>query len=151
MKLMRRAVPVVVLAVLACGACWQYQVGGAANGKKPLGRLLAAPGEEIRIADDRVTRKTEVTNRLLAGELTLLEAAAWFRHLNDNPPDYPCDFRRLVRGASEGEKACRQVLEWARSAAANRPASSVAAKILARLEREFEQRVASNEPIELPW
>jgi hypothetical protein len=151
MKLMRRAVLAVVVAVLAGGACWQCRVGGAPKSEGQLGWLLAAPGEEIRIADDRATRKTEVIDRLLAGELALLEAAAWFRHLNDNPPHCPCDFRRLHRGASDGEKACRQVLEWARCAAATRHTSGVAAKILARLERELEERAATDEPIELPW
>jgi hypothetical protein len=151
MKLMRRAVLAVVLTVLAGGACWQCRAVLGAKGEPPNSRLLAGPGEEIRVIDQRVARKEEVIGRLIAGEITLLEAAAWFRDLNDDPPDRPCDFRQLERGRSDGEKACRQVVGWVRSSLINHPDPAEAAKVLARLERELEERAAAKEPIELPW
>ena len=74
---------------------------------------MSSPAEESEIVHERIKAKNRVVARLLAKEISLLEAAAWFRYLNDNPPERPCDFRRMMPGASDGEKACRQVVEWA--------------------------------------
>jgi hypothetical protein len=152
MKMLRRAVLAVCLAVLACGACWQCRATLAAKGKpEPMSTVLCVPDEAGRVVLQRIEKKGRVIEELFAGELTLLEAAAWFRHLNDNPPDHPCKyFRRLTPGASDGEKACRQVVATARHALYPRPCPR-RMEVVARLERELEALTVGGAAIELPW
>ena len=53
-----------------------------------------------------------VMRELLAGRLTLLQAARRFKDLNETPILFPDDYRKKYAGRSDGEKACRQVLQW---------------------------------------
>src|SRR5262245_21325647 len=54
--------------------------------------LVSPPDDPTRIVQARMHAKNRVVERLLVGELSLVEAAAWFRFLNDNPPDHRSDF-----------------------------------------------------------
>src|SRR5262249_32180009 len=50
---------------------------------------------------------------LLAGRMTLLEAAACFRDLNWEPPAFHWDyFRARWPGDSDDERHCHEVLAW---------------------------------------
>ena len=53
--------------------------------------------------------RNQVVDRLLEGELTLIQAAAWFRYLNENPPRLASDYRGQWPGDSDGEKLCRVI------------------------------------------
>jgi hypothetical protein len=83
----------------------------------------------------RIAAKEQVVAELVAGRLTLLQAAARFRDLKEEPPDmadppgYPC-------GCSEGERLCREVMAWADGWLAER-APQRAAAVAARLEAEL--------------
>jgi hypothetical protein len=113
--------------------------------------VMAAPGVASDIVTDRIRVKQKVVERLLAGELSLVEAAAWFRFVNDHPPDCRCDFRRAMPGRSDGEKACRQVLAWAElDLKAGMPESQVEL-VRCRLEGELASLLAEGDEIELPW
>ena len=48
---------------------------------------------------DRISTKSAVTQRLIAGEITLMEAAACFGELNDMPSDCPSGYRNFFPGA----------------------------------------------------
>ena len=53
-----------------------------------------------------------VMRELLAGRLTLLQAARRFKDLNETPVTCQNDYRSRFPGRSDGEKVCRQVLQW---------------------------------------
>lgn len=61
----------------------------------------------------RIRAKAEVIDRMKEGDLTLFEAAGWFRHFNAEPPE--CSENRLhhFTGNTENERVCRQVISWA--------------------------------------
>jgi hypothetical protein len=131
---------VVFLAVLVLGRPLLWPARGT---PVPMG----APAPEAgQVVQDRIKGKIKVIDRLLAGELTLLEAAAWFRHLNDNPPEAPLDYRTHWPGGSDGEKLCRQVIYWVRMRRS--PEAEGSAE---RLERELEELLAAGSEVELPW
>jgi hypothetical protein len=60
----------------------------------------------------RIQEKGRVVRRLIAGEVTLLQAAAAFKRLNDAPPAFRDERHRAFPAASEGESLCRQVIQW---------------------------------------
>jgi hypothetical protein len=61
----------------------------------------------------RLKRKHRVTHAVLARQVTLLEAAAYFRALNYQPPDHNWDqFRTRWPGDSDDERHCHEVIHW---------------------------------------
>jgi hypothetical protein len=61
----------------------------------------------------RIATKVEVSKQVLAGELTLLEAAALFRAADQQPPVFLWEeFRRAFPGATDEERHCREVIVW---------------------------------------
>jgi hypothetical protein len=87
----------------------------------------------------RIAAKEEVIRELIAGRLSLWQAARWFKQLNENPRDLTADYLEFFPGATDDEKQCRQVLDWTRLAV-QRLAASRASALLARLEAELEER-----------
>jgi hypothetical protein len=68
------------------------------------------PPPETAVLAARGEAKERVTHDLLAGRLTLLEAAALFRSVNERLPLPPA-----TPGESDAESLCRQVINWATS------------------------------------
>jgi hypothetical protein len=60
----------------------------------------------------RLEAKSEVVKGLLAGRMTLFEAVAWFKDVNDTYPEVPSDHGTYFSADSEEESLCRQVLAW---------------------------------------
>lgn len=109
------------------------------------------PTEQSAVIMRRVAAKNRVIDQLIAGEMTLVEAAAWFRYLNENPSRYRHDYRDWP-GDSDEEKACRQVLSWAEVRVLSQAESkSQAAAMVQRLEDELEQTLRREGRVELPW
>ena len=89
----------------------------------PCRDLSEAAREEERLVDDlRVIERIEeakhgVVRDLLAGRLTLPEAAARFRDLDREQPGFNwVAFRRAYPCDTDDERHCREVLAWARRA-----------------------------------
>jgi hypothetical protein len=122
------------------------QQQGASNSKQ-----VSAPTEGSEIARRRIRAKNKVVKQLLAGEMSLAEAAAWFRFVNDNPPEFRCDFRSTMPGRCDGEKACRQVISWVEGELPNRMPLSQADLVLCRLQGELDALLARGDRVELPW
>ncbi len=61
----------------------------------------------------RMHAKREVAWDLIDGRLTLIEAAARFRLLNDSPSEFPNRHLGLIEGRNDAERLCRQVIAWA--------------------------------------
>ncbi len=97
----------------------------------------------------RTAAKDQAIRELLAGRLTLCQAAARFRDaereapLTWGPPPQTGD------GPGEGERLCRDVMDWADSwVAENVPAA--ADSLTARLKEELEQHRGTDGVVRLP-
>jgi hypothetical protein len=121
-------------------------------------RWPAAEGPEVeearmerrlQVALRRITAKRKVVRALVAGRLTLTEAAGLFRRLNEEPPDCPCQNSCLWPHASPGERLYRQVIEWARAEARGQK-TSAAMQRFAQLEGELHALLARKGGAPLP-
>lgn len=102
------------------------------------------------VALRRVLAKNRVTVELIEGRLTLLQAAAWFRHLNGETGGTPVRSGDNRPEETEGEHFCRLVLGWARNELKSRP-ESPAREVFARLEGELAAELARGRgKVELP-
>jgi hypothetical protein len=102
---------------------------------------------QLQVVRWRGEAKARVVRRLLAGGLTLPQAAAQFGWLNERPADYPCPDGHLWPGASREEKLCRQVVSWARELA---PDEEEGVETVARFEREVDALLARPGGVRLP-
>jgi hypothetical protein len=101
------------------------------------------------VVRQRLMAKDKVIKRLLAGEMSLVEAAAWFGFLNETPAKYP-DLRwRSIPGSSDGEKLCRQVILWVNGARDSQALSSPLDNRLCQLEEELAGHLARHGTIDL--
>jgi hypothetical protein len=98
----------------------------------------------------RSKAKHGIIQRLLAGEMGLLEAAAWFAYVNETPADYPDHHWHSLPGCCDGEKLCRLVISWAASdARGTLPARQRKAR-LRQLEEDLEKSRAADGTVTLP-
>jgi hypothetical protein len=108
-------------------------------------------------ADPRVAQldrlrgdKEEVALRLFHGELTLLEAAERFYHINGSPAGPDDGFLKVVPGRDNGERLCNQAISWVGTAMyRTHPPTEVAARV-AVLKRELQDHVALHGGVQLP-
>jgi hypothetical protein len=99
----------------------------------------------------RYKAKAEVINRLLADQLTFLQAAAWFKQLNSQPTDLPFPSVEGESGSQE-EQACRQILLWLRNQFATLPNKQANERLQVELLRVLSQpgALVLPEPPDLP-
>jgi hypothetical protein len=112
-----------LLVSLACGLAFAL-VGGLSTwsegwGDGFLAEVLAEAERGSRLDDlsgayaRRIYAKHRLVDDVIAGRLSLLQAAAGFRELNEQPPVYDRErFRALYPGADDDERHCREVLAW---------------------------------------
>jgi hypothetical protein len=145
--LLSLALLAVALVALAVARKWQWPAGAPA----PVGPQdeEAWRARQLQVARRRIDAKREVVRRLLAGRLTLLETAALFRDLNEEPDDCPCRDNPQWPGASREEHLCRQVVNWARQMA-NEEGSRATGEAADRLEAELAALLARGRAIRLP-
>jgi hypothetical protein len=96
----------------------------------------------------RIAVRDRVVRNLLAGRLTLLQAATQFR---DMEKDLPVTWGPPIEatGPGEGERLCRSVMRWVHNwIAENLPAE--AASVAARLEAELGQLRGPDGTVRLP-
>jgi hypothetical protein len=101
------------------------------------------------VTASRIQAKRGVVEQLLHHELTLFEAAAWFRYFNENPPDCQDDYRKNWPGRSDGEKVCRQVINWVYTDLFHDVSPSRAEEEKDRLERILEEHLKEHQTVEL--
>src|SRR5262249_7060251 len=97
------------------------------------------------IIKERMVAKKQIVLDLIAGRRTLLEAAARFRDLNENPEDCRNPYREFCCGNSDGEKLGRQVITWVAGVLEGR-----SPEVVACLEMELQDLLASQETVVLP-
>jgi hypothetical protein len=105
--------------------------------------------EKARGAVRRMYHKERVLQLHLAGRLSLLEAAAHFRALDQEAPPFNWkQFREAIDGASDDERHCREVIGFVRAALEIRH-SPTAREEVQRREAELRQHLGRG-PLRLP-
>jgi len=85
----------------------------------------------------RILAKGQIADALVAGRLTLPEAAARLRDVDARSLDFrPAVFERAYPGNSDDERYCRAAIGWAASRLHGRP--DEAPEVVVRLERELD-------------
>jgi hypothetical protein len=111
------------------------------------------PLEETAALRKKIEMREALVQQVLAKEITLFEAAAWFYRLNDEKDGGPREavYRQKFPGRDDRERACRQVIAWSRLRLqeVNTSPSQVEA-ITGALEAELEEHVATNGKVVLP-
>lgn len=102
------------------------------------------------IIQKRVIAKERVSANLMAGDLTLFEAAAWFGEINDNPACFRSELREVYPGTSKGEQLCRQVIQWVESRALDTLPRSQVKELISRLEADLCEHVEKHGTVVLP-
>jgi hypothetical protein len=117
-------------------------LGNGSNGIQ-LGRWIvfeSRRSEALQHRSEAVARGAEVKKAiiadLLAGRLTLREAAAQFDEANQLVENEPGSMVASYRTPTSEEGLCRQVLAWVRNEVANLPPEK-AERFLSPLEKEF--------------
>jgi hypothetical protein len=112
-------------------------------------RLSDELDEKARGVVRRLYRKERVLQMHLAGRLTLLEAAAHFRNLDQQGPLFRWEqFREQFDGNSDDERHCREVIAFVR-AALNATCCPTTQEKVQRLEAELRQHLRRG-PLRLP-
>jgi hypothetical protein len=147
----------VALGLVACLAALEF--GSPlmeSRNVEPSGKaVLVRPGDplverRLIVIPQRTKAKTRVIEQLMSGRMGLFEAAAWFRWLNENPPDCQGESIEHWPGASPEEKLCRQMIAWVRNDQRQFGADSAAAAVADRLEMELEKALAGTDGLVLP-
>jgi hypothetical protein len=119
-----------------------------AGGPEPVERPDWAV-EHAQALRGRFKQKSQVVRELLAGRLTLLEAAARFRALDHAPPPFNWEmFREVHRGDSDEERHCREVIVGVEAELIDSDPCLCLA-ICEQLERELQQHLERG-PLRLP-
>jgi hypothetical protein len=108
------------------------------------------PDRCCRVIQARLRAKRLLVSEVAARRMSLVEAAAHFRDLNETPPDCPDrGYRSAFEGSSDGERLCRQVISWVR--AENEGRSPLAeATLTVWLEAELVGLLARDGIVRLP-
>jgi hypothetical protein len=97
----------------------------------------------------RVARREKIVQELAEGRLTLREAAAGFRRLNELTPDFVPAYRKGFPGATADESLCRQVIYWVANVLERDEPERVRA-VKSRLEAELESHLRRDGTVHLP-
>jgi hypothetical protein len=150
-----------LLAALLAGAArlrpdWVSGLGLDGSAPPDVRRQMEAERQRAALLDRRtevvrrrLDAKNEIVGQLVDGRLTLAEAAAWFKALNESPADCPAVPHGEFPGASEGERLCRQVMSWVR-ADLSRQSASQAEAMSVRLEEELRTLLGRDGTVHLP-
>jgi hypothetical protein len=111
-----------------------------------------APAMERRlfVLPQRMKAQRRVIGQLVDGRIDLFEAAAWFRYLNETPPDCPGESIEHWPGASPEEKLCRQVIDYVRNDQRRLGSEGQADELARRLEQQLADALARPGGLVLP-
>jgi hypothetical protein len=112
-------------------------------------QIVSQASERSEVVRRRIVAKSDVINRLIAEELTLIEAASLFHYVNARPAGMEDISWKALPGGDDGERLCRQVITWAQAALFTQLVPSEAEARIERLERELSQHVAAHGGVQL--
>ncbi|HVS36141.1 MAG TPA: hypothetical protein VMS17_11220 [Gemmataceae bacterium] len=137
----------VALLLVAVVAVASFRHKSAARSEPAAASSVVMEGNQAVVR--RLEGKSSVTRRLLEGELTLMEAAAWFRYIDRVTGPVDSILVPGEEGESDEERLCRQVIRWAEAQAQQvSPQSSQA--VVSRLEAQLDDRLRRDGKVELP-
>jgi hypothetical protein len=96
-----------------------------------------------------VTDRQEVVAELIAGRISLLQAAVRFRRLNQRLPESADAYNHFYPGNSEGERLCRYVIAYVRSTLLDE-SPDLAPALVERLNAELAQLLEADGAVHLP-
>jgi hypothetical protein len=100
------------LALLAWSS-WKGTILPGEEDASPEEARQAALEQKFQGITQRARRKQRVAEEVLAGRLTLLEAAALFRALDHGPPEFHWGrFRASWPGKNDDERHCQEAIHW---------------------------------------
>jgi hypothetical protein len=105
--------------------------------------------EQFDELNERITAKDRIAERLLAGEMTLTEAAASFGRLYDRPLLRE-EIHRVYPECSKGESLCHRVIDWVEFKVRMDQSPDEAEVVRRRLESELQKHLAEHGAVELP-
>jgi hypothetical protein len=137
-------VPVVVAACCTVAASWrgaEFWSAAPAEDESDAEALRGGePSQEIGAVMSRIRRKEAFAEGVIKGRVTLLEAAAAFRVLDEAPPRFHWDeFRAAYPGADDDERHCREVIGYVNTWLVGRGYES--GWIVRRLEAELQGHI----------
>jgi hypothetical protein len=115
----------------------------------PTIQLMSQPDERSEVVRRRILAKSDIIARLIAEELTLIEAANLFHYVNTRPAGIEDQSWKLMPGHDDGERLCRQVLNWVETSVRQTFVPSEAEARLEKLERELSQHIAAHGGVQL--
>jgi hypothetical protein len=129
-------------------SAWHWPRGAPAEAA--IHRDVLPPGPDVEALLRRTRARELVVDRLLAGELTLAQAAARFGYLNEHPARFRVPIHNWP-GRCDSERLCRQVIGWLESYYQDK--GFTYAQVEAALEpyeAELSRLLAENEEFDLP-
>jgi hypothetical protein len=104
---------------------------------------------ETQLVVERIHLKDAAVEKLLRGEMTLIEAAAWFRSLHDDTRTWRHPFYPRPEH-DDGESWCREVINWAETKMHAEHWASHADAMRQRLEAELQEQLECYGTVILP-
>jgi hypothetical protein len=138
---------VVVLVVVLAAALHQTEFeGNLQNDVLRAARTEPDRKRIIEVIDRRIEQKSKVVNELLAGRLTLFDAAAVFYHLD---AQFPVLALSLYAGDSRAERTCHEVIMWAKMQSLKRT-PHLTEWVVAQMEEELRIHKERHHAVILP-
>jgi hypothetical protein len=103
---------------------------------------------EVHAVQERTSAKERISDMVADGQMSLIEAAAWFRALHQEPKAWNALHPRPGRG--EGEGWCRMVVDWVEMRTRFERSPSQADALRDRLEAELCEHLEREGVVELP-
>ena len=139
-------VGVALLLVASVGLTTLRQRGAGDAGPGHASVLLAA-GNEVSVR--RLQAKSAVSQKLIDGEISLWEAAAWFRDISRATATTDDAAAPEDAGKPEAERFCRQAIRWA-GATAHTISAERSEEVVALLQAQLDERLRRDGEVALP-
>ncbi len=133
-----------LLTCLSLSADWLFGGGSLANWLDDCVLIIEAQdrakqlSHQAQLSADRVSSKGEIAEALKNGQMTLLEAAAYFRWLHEDLQSWHHPFRPRPE-LNDGASWCREVIEWTDRYTSTQPTANQPSALRQRLEAELQE------------
>jgi hypothetical protein len=105
--------------------------------------------QEVDVVRERLGAKDGIVEQLIAEEITLFQAGAWFLALHD-APELLARLRQAFPSSSDSESACRQAIAWTAIRVRFTQSPEQSEAVRQRLEAELREHVERYGTVELP-
>lgn len=119
------------------------------NRRASFATLVTQPAVECEITKRRIVAKSQIIDQLFHNEISLIQAAQMFAYQNSYPIGCEDHSWKRLPGQDDGEKLCRQVLNWLTSELINRCSPSERDMRIFRYEQELTNHIARHGGVQL--